>query len=176
MDARDAISFVMDPRGNSRKPLPALNKERIFLLGYSTGSLVAMYAGAQDPRVTGIACFSGWTPLKDSSQDKVTGGNWRLWGLHGLQPMLGLFRGKEKNIPYDYDAVFELIMPKPLLLVTPKRNRFTDQGAIADLLGRLRLKNPEVFKDSLTWLAPDEVDHFQKDQQMSFIDWVRSLN
>jgi len=67
-------------------------------------------------------------------------------------------------------------MPKPLLLVTPKRNRFTDQGAIADLLGRLRLKNPEVFKDSLTWLAPDEVDHFQKDQQMSFIDWVRSLN
>ena len=135
-----------------------------------------MHAGAQDPRVAGIACFSGWTPLKDSSQDKAPGGNWRLWGLHGLQPRLGLFQGKEEKIPYDYDAVFELIMPKPLLLVTPKRNRFADQGAIVDLLERLRLKNPKVFKDSLTWVDPDDVDHFQKDQQMSFIEWTRSLN
>ena len=106
----------------------------------------------------------------------MTGGNWRLWGLHALQPRLGLFQGNEKNIPYDYDAVFELIMPRPLLLVTPKRNRFADQGAIVDLLERLRLKNPKVFKDSLTWLDPDDVDRFQKDQQMRFIEWTRSLN
>ena len=176
MDARDAISFAMDTRGNTQSPVPALDKKRIFLLGYSTGSLVAMYAGAKDPRVAGVACFSGWSPLKDSSQDKVTGGNWRLWGLHALQPRLGLFQGNEKKIPYDYDAVFGLIMPKPLLLVTPKRNRFADQGAIADLLGRLKLKNPIRFKDSITWLDPDNVDHFQKDQQMSFIEWVRSLD
>ena len=176
MDAKDAVSFAIDPKGNSKVPVPAMDKERIFLLGYSTGSLVAMHAGAQDPRVTGVACFSGWSPLKDPSQDKVTGGNWRLWGLHALQPKLRLFDGHEKSIPYDYDTIFRLIMPRPMLLVTPKRNRFANHGAIADLLRRFQLKDPDGYKDSLTWLAPDDVDRFQKDQQMDFINWVRSLN
>ena len=49
MDARDAVSFAMDSEGNSKVPVPAMDKERIFLLGYSTGSLVAMHAAAQDP-------------------------------------------------------------------------------------------------------------------------------
>ena len=79
-------------------------------------------------------------------------------------------------MPYDYDAVFRLIMPRPMLLVTPKRNRYADHDAITDLLRSLKSKDPDAFKDSLTWLQPDDVDRFQKDQHMNFINWFRSLD
>ena len=123
MDARAAVSFAVEGRGSAKSAIPEFDIKRVFLLGYSSGALTAMYASALDDRVAGVACFSGWTPLRDAVNGRATGGNRRLWELHGMQPLLGLFDGRESEMPFDYDDVLGLVLPKPCLVVTPQHDR-----------------------------------------------------
>ena len=175
MDARAAVSFAVEGRGASKSAIPEFDIKRVFLLGYSSGALTAMYAGALDDRVAGVACFSGWTPLRDTSNTRATGGNRRLWELHALQPRLGLFDGRESEIPFDYDDVLGLVLPKPCLVVTPKLDRFADSNAVAEVIDRVRLAKPRVAKGLLTWLAPSDTNRFQADQHQEFINWTKTL-
>ena len=46
---------------------------RVYLLGYSLGGMVALHAAALDQRVSGVACFSGFTPWRRSSS------KWKPW-------------------------------------------------------------------------------------------------
>lgn len=175
MDARAAVSFAVQGKGRARDPIPRLNPGRVFLLGYSVGALTAMYAGALDDRVTGVACFNGWTPLRNTSDLDATGGNQRLWELHGLLPRLGLFHNRENEIPLEYDEILGLVLPKACLVVTPTRDRFADHAAVTDVIGNVRLANPESAKASLTWLTPDDTNRFQADQHEQFINWAKTL-
>ena len=174
MDARDAVSFAVEGKGVSSGTIPEFDKNRVFLLGYSTGALTAMYAGALDDRVAGVACFSGWTPLRDATKETATGGNRRLWELHALQPKLGWFDGREIDIPIDYNDVLGQVLPKPCLIVTPKRDRFADHDAITEAIKQLRLAKPKQARLALTWQSPDDTNRFQSDQQEQFINWTKS--
>ena len=175
MDARAAVSFAVEGRGSAKSAIPEFDIKRVFLLGYSSGALTAMYASALDDRVAGVACFSGWTPLRDAVNGRATGGNRRLWELHGLQPLLGLFDGRESEIPFDYDDVLGLVLPKPCLVVTPEHDRFADFNAISDVIDRVRSAKPRIAKGSLVWLAPDDTNRFQADQHQQFINWTKTL-
>ena len=162
-DARAAVSFAVEGKGAAQSAIPQLDSNRVFLLGYSTGALTAMYAGALDERVAGTACFSGWTPMR-------RGDNRRLWELHALAPRLGLYDGREGELPLDYDDVLQLLARKPCLLVAPKRDRFADHNAVAETIRSLRTKN-----DTITWDAPDDINRFQADQHQLFLEWVKAL-
>ena len=55
--------------------LPPLDPSRVFLLGYSLGSLVALHAAALAPSdrpVSGVAAFSGWTPWRTGGGGAAT--------------------------------------------------------------------------------------------------------
>ena len=175
MDAQAAVSFAVEGRGAAKSALPEFDTKRVFLLGYSSGVLATMYAGALDDRVAGVACFSGWTPLRNAGNARATGGNRRLWELHALQPLLGLFDGRESEIPFGYDDVLGLVLPKPCLVVTPKRDRFADFKAVAEVIDRVRSARPRIAKGSLAWLAPDDTNRFQADQHQEFINWTKTL-
>ena len=175
MDARDAVSFVLDGKGKSSSAIPIFDKERVFLLGYSTGAITAMYAGVLEDRIAGMACFSGWTPLRDVSKALVTGGNRRLWDLHGLQPRLGWFDGRESELPFDYQDLISQFLPKPCLIVTPKNDRFADHDAIKKAINCVRLSKPKKAESALTWISPDGPNCFQADQQKQFIKWAKSI-
>ena len=175
MDARAAVSFAVEGRGASSVAIPKFDKNRVFLLGYSIGALTAMYTGALDDRLAGIACFSGWTPLRDASKVAATGGNRRLWELHALQPRLGWFDGRENSIPFDYHDILSQVLPKPSLIVTPKRDRFADHDAITKAINQVRLAKPKQTEAALTWQSPDDTNRFQTDQHEQFINWTKSL-
>ena len=175
MDARDAVSFAVKGKGATSGAIPELDEDRVFLLGYSTGALTAMYAGALDDRLAGVACFSGWTPLRDATKATATGGNRRLWELHALQPRLGWFDGREGDIPFDYHDVLGQVLSKPCLIVTPKRDRFADHSAITEAIKQLRLAKPKQAEAALTWQSPDDTNRFQADQHQQFINWTKSL-
>ena len=66
-----------------------MDKNRIYVLGYSLGGMVGLYATALDERIAGVACFSGFTPLRTDTDKKPTGGIRRYWEWHALQPLLG---------------------------------------------------------------------------------------
>ena len=162
-DARAAVSFAVDGQGAAQSAIPRFDSTRIFLLGYSTGALTAMYAGALDERVAGTACFSGWTPMR-------SGDNRRLWKLHALLPRLGIYDGREDKLPLDYDDILQLHARRPCLLVTPRRDRFADHNAVAETIRSLRTRN-----DTITWHAPDDINRFQADQHKLFLEWVNTL-
>ena len=163
-DARAAVRFALEGRGDAQSAIPKLDAKRVFLLGYSAGALTAMVTAALEDRVAGTACFSGWTPMRHGS-------NQRLWELHALVPRLGYYQGRENELPLDYEDILRLVARRPCLLVTPRRDRFADHDAVAETIRRLRSES-----DTITWHAPDDINRFQADQHEIFLDWVRVVS
>ena len=104
-DARRAVDFLVDGKGQAKGPLPPIKKHSICVLGYSLGGMVALYATALDQRIDAVASFSGFTPLRTDNDSKSTGGNRRLWEWHALQPRLGFFQGREQIASLHVEAI-----------------------------------------------------------------------
>ena len=101
--------------------LDCVDSERIFLLGYSMGATVGLYAAAFDERIAGIASVCGVSSLRVSNNEteRRHAPISRLSHMHGLQPRLGLFREDPARIPFDFHEVLGLVAPRPLLTVAP---------------------------------------------------------
>ncbi|MDB4794085.1 alpha/beta hydrolase [Pirellulaceae bacterium] len=162
-DVTAAVSFAVDGKGSYEKAIPKLDPQRVYLLGYSVGALAAMIAGGLDERVTGTACFCGWTPMRSNL-------NRRLWEEHALLPRLGLYQGNEENLPLDYDDILQRLAQNPCLVVTPARDRFADNQAVADTMAKLTQENRKLL-----WLSPDDTNRFQAEQHQIFINWIEGL-
>ena len=171
-DVQAAIDFVLGGRGQSQRALPNIDRNQICLLGYSLGGMVALYAAALDQRVTSVACFAGFTPLRTDNDAKPTGGIRRLWQWHALLPKLGLFHDREHEIPYDYADLLRLVAPRRCLIVSPTRDRhadFADVWACLDYAGRAW--NIVGRSEALTHLMPDNINRFQSPQHETFLRW-----
>lgn len=98
---------------------PRADPEQIYLLGYGTGAMAALVAGALDERVAGVLAVNGLTPLRLDTVSSGTGGvaRWAHW--LPLLPRLGAFVGEERRIPCDWHEVMALVAPRPLLVITP---------------------------------------------------------
>ncbi len=122
-----------------------------------------------------MATFSGFGPLRVDTDDRVSGGTRRLWELHALQPKLGLFRGREEELPYDFRDVLVLIAPRPCLVVSPSRDRYAVAQEVAGEVEWARRGWESA--DARPWLVqlvPDDVNRFQSAQHRVFLDWARS--
>ncbi len=175
-DVHTAVDFLTGGKGQAKGNMPNIRKDRIYVLGYSIGGMVGLYAAALDQRIAGVASFCGFTPLRTDTDDKPTGGIRHLWQWHALQPLLGLFHGRENQIPYDFDDVLRLIAPRPCLIVSPKHDRHADFGDIVACVKRAR-KAWELKEraDLLTHLTPDDINRFQLDQQSMFLGWEKGF-
>ncbi|MCZ6793829.1 MAG: alpha/beta hydrolase, partial [Planctomycetota bacterium] len=175
-DVQAAVDFLVDRKGRSRGDLPAIDTERIYVLGFSLGGSVGLYATALDERIAGVACFSGFTALRNDNDLEPTGGNRRLWEWHALQPRLGLFHGKEAEIPYDFDDVLSLVAPRPCLVVSAKRDREANHEAVRALVDRARKAwEGRGGAAGLTHQSPDDIGRFQAEQQQAFLEWLARL-
>ena len=175
-DVHAAVDFLVDGNGASQGDMPAVRKDQVFVLGYSQGGMVGLYATALDERIAGVASFCGFTPLRTDTDAKSTGGIRRLWEWHALQPLLGLFDGREAEIPYDFDDVLALIAPRPCLIYSPQRDRDADFEDIKACVDRARIAwKASGGVENLTHLAPADVNRFQADQHAAFIKWHQSI-
>ena len=91
------------------QPVPPTDPGKVYICGFAYGGMVGLYATALDERISGLACFSGFTPMRTDTDAKPTGGIRQYWEWHALIPKLGLYHQKESTIPYDYDDVLALI-------------------------------------------------------------------
>ena len=175
-DVHAAVDFLVDGKGRTQGEMPKVDKQRIYVLGYSLGGMVGLYATASDERIAGVACFCGFTPLRTDTDDKPTGGIRRLWEWHALLPKLGLFDGRETEIPYDFDDVLSLIAPRPCLVYSPKRDRDADFNDVVECVARARKAwEAKGRPHALVHLAPDDINRFQSQQHGVFLDWLRGL-
>ena len=174
-DVHSAVDFLVDGKGKAKRALPAIRKDRVCVLGYALGCMTGLYAVALDERIAGVASFAGFTPLRTNTDDRPTGGNRRWWELHALQPLLGLYQGREREIPCDFDEVLSLIAPRPCLVVAPKRDRFADHGEVVACVERAKAAWSDAGRPGkLVLEAPDDISRFQTAQQDRFLEWIRA--
>lgn len=81
--------YAVSNAGIDRIPIVDLSK--IYVVGYSLGGNVALHTAALDSRIAAVASFAGFTPFRNDTNDRSTGGIKRLYDLHALIPKLGLF-------------------------------------------------------------------------------------
>ncbi len=175
-DVHAAVDYFVDGRGKANGPIPAIDKQKITLLGYSVGGMTALYAAALDQRIHSVASFSGFTPLRADTDDGPTGGIRRWWELHALQPKLGLFDDRESKIPYDFDNLLEMIAPRPVLLVSPQHDRSANLEAINACVAEVKTAWPSTSKSqTLIHSTPDGTNRFQRDQHQLFLEWRQGL-
>lgn len=165
-DVRDAVRFVRGGRGIvAGGSLPEFDREKVYLLGYSLGGQVALHAAALDDDVTGVATFCGFTPLRSDTGARPTGGIRRLSEWHALLPRLGLYLGRESEIPYDYDELLGAIGPRPCLVYAARKDW---HASLADVEACVE----KAKSNSLQFVAADDVNRFQSAQHAVFLDWL----
>lgn len=169
-DVQRVIDFLVDGKGITAAPVPAAEPEKIYICGFAYGGMVGLYATALDPRIAGLACFSGFTPMRTDTDAKPTGGIRKYWEWHSIIPKLGLYHGKEATIPYDYDDLIAMIAPRKCLVYSPRRDRFADSD---DIRTRMEVAGKAwLGKDGLTFMSPDDICRFQKAQQDVVVEWL----
>lgn len=172
-DVGDVIDYLVAGKGIAAEVVPKTNPSKIYICGFSYGAMVGLYAAALDERITGVASFSGFTPMRTDTDNKPTGGIRRLWEWHHVLPKLGLYTNKEAKIPYDYDDVIQLIAPRNVLIYAPLRDRFTDPDEVR--VSVEKAKSAWKNTKNMEFKNPDDVHRFQKDQQDVVVEWLNNL-
>jgi pimeloyl-ACP methyl ester carboxylesterase len=174
-DVGSVIDYLVEGKGIAEEEVPETDPAKIYVCGFSYGGMVGLYAAAMDDRISGIGCFSGFTPMRTDTDNKPTGGIRRLWEWHHVIPKLGLYHGKEVKIPYDYDDLIKLIAPRNILIYAPVRDRFSDADDISNWV--LKARKAWENKENFVFKSPDDICRFQKDQQDVVIEWLsRAIN
>jgi len=172
-DVQKVIDFLVDGKGITAQPVPPTDPGKIYICGFAFGGMVGLYATALDERIAGIACFSGFTPMRTDTDAKPTGGIRQYWEWHALMPKLGLYHGKEATIPYDYDDVIGLIAPRKCLIYSPTRDRFGSNEDIKQCV--MKAKASWHDEDALTFISPDDICRFQHEQQDALVRWLEAM-
>jgi cephalosporin-C deacetylase-like acetyl esterase len=115
------VSDTEDLVDDAYERMPFIDKENIYLAGYSLGANVALFTAIMDDRVKGLAMVSGFSSWKMDIER--TEGILHYAHAHALMPRLGLFLGQEKYIPIDYKDMLASLAPKPILLMAPEADR-----------------------------------------------------
>jgi len=157
--------------------LDLIDKNRIYVFGYSLGGTVGLYAAALDSRISGAASVCGFTPMRLASQDKGIEGVKTYSHLHGLIPRLGFFVGSENRIPYDFHEILSCIAPRHLLVVAPQFDRdanFDDVKVCADEIYKVY----EFYdaKNNFTFLTPFDYSHFSPERQKEVTKWFKKVS
>ena len=172
-DVKNLLDFLIDGKGITSEEIPKTDPSKIYLLGFSYGGMVALYSAALDNRIAGVASFSGFTPMRTDNDNKPSGGLKQYYDWHNILPKLGLYKGKENSMPYDYDDVIKLIAPRKCLIYSPTRDRFADSNDIAKCIKKAKTawSDPNGF----TFINPDDICRFQKDQQDVLVRWLEEM-
>eukprot|EP00040_Diaphanoeca_grandis_P001697 m.19224 g.19224 ORF g.19224 m.19224 type:complete len:770 (-) comp12384_c0_seq1:35-2344(-) len=153
--------------------IPDIDSSKVFLAGYSLGGNVALHAAATDPRVTAVASFSGFTPMRTDTNDRATAGIRRLYDVHALLPRLGLFASDPASIPYDYDELIAALAPRPTLIYTVTDDRDATLDDVKTCVGVAR-KAWGSNSDKLTLTITKGYTDMGSNQSLALVAWART--
>ncbi|MDO5553338.1 MAG: dienelactone hydrolase family protein [Planctomycetia bacterium] len=172
-DVQAALDFLLEGKGQAAASIPQADPTKICAAGFCYGGMVAVFAAALDDRITSVASFSGVTQFRDQTQANRTGGLALLSHCHAVVPKLGLFIGREKETPLDYDDIIRVIMPRPCLIYAPIRDRFANVDAVRHCVQSVQ--KTETAAKQVQIQTPDDICRFQKEQQDAFLLWLKTV-
>ncbi len=148
----------------------AVDASRISLFGYTLGGAVALHAAALDPRVKSVVSVCGFTPMRS---DKA-GFDADLSVTRGILPRLGLYAGREADLPYDYDALIAAIAPRSVLIVQPQMDRGAVPGDVRATVERAKKIFALYGADAKLGLdEPDDYARLTAATQNRAIEWMK---
>ncbi len=170
--------MVRDARAalDAMQQLDYIDADHIWVVGYESGALTAIHLAALDARPEGYGLVCPPLPYRLDSDIAETGGINRWAQERMLLPQLGVFSGQEKRVPYDLDEILKAQAPKPLVLVTPKYDRFAPVPKMDHPVKSLE----EVYaamnaSDNLVRVSPEKYNHFDFTMQRVLIDAMEAF-
>ncbi len=170
--------MVADTRAaiDALQSLDFIDKENIFLAGYSLGGTVALFTAALDHRVAGTAVSCAFTPWRDTGNQDIEG--IRAYShLYGLLPRLGFFTGNEGRIPVDFRDIIASIAPRKLLVIAPELDRHANAAKVDQTMNEVSsvymfLKEPK----NLAYLIPREFNQLTSSQETDMATWLGKIS
>jgi hypothetical protein len=197
MDVVSAVDFLYcrslegraDPKcGNGEVPTPSYpdvltfvplpDMKRVYAAGYSIGGAVALHAAFFDSRISGVASFSGFTPMRTDDDSRPTGGAARWYSWHSTLPRLGWLRDPSllQHVPYDYDELISALAPRQALFYTPLQDR---DSTLEDVNSCLTTASEAWAKlgasSNFTRQSPDRPTIFSNIEIHALTAWLQSL-
>ncbi|WP_119081072.1 alpha/beta fold hydrolase [Chitinophaga alhagiae] len=142
--------------------LDYLDESRIYLLGNTIGGSLSLITAALDQRVAGVATVAAFSPWRTSNKQYES---LRTYAhLHGFIPRLGFFAENPGNAPVDFGEILAAVAPKPVLLIAPDADRYTDIKALQKVVGQVS----DVYglygqKNSLQVKYPHEINRMTRE-------------
>jgi dienelactone hydrolase len=154
---------------------PLVDARHISLFGYTLGGMVALHTAALDARVRSVVAVAGFTPLRRRGGGTGADGLERASIERPIAPRLGLFIGRESEVPYDYDELLALIAPRPVLIVQPRMDRDAAPAEVRAAVERARkvyaLQNAAP---ALTLQEPDDYQRMPAATQDAALEWLKT--
>jgi dienelactone hydrolase len=152
---------------------PMVDPQQIHLFGYTLGGMVALHTAALDPRVKSVVSVAGFTPYRTDVAARGTGGLGRFSVERPVAPRLGLFAGKEAQVPYDYDQLLATVAPRPVLVVQPSMDRDATPADVRNAVEQAR----KVYAlhnagNRLTLQEPHDYQRMPTATQDAIIAWL----
>lgn len=161
-DARDALTGL--------SACPEVDPDRLFVVGYAMGGMVAAVVSAVDTRPAGSVVVAGFTPFRTDTDARGTGGVRRWSHYYGWLPRLGAFVGREQDIPIDFDHILAASAPTPMLVIAPQRDWHATHSDVAAAVAAARGPGPE----RITLDSPDRWLEFNRSMQARTLEWLRN--
>jgi len=167
-DAQAAIDAMVS--------LPYVDSQKIYVVGYGLGAMVALHLAAVEERPAGYALVCAPPPFRLDTDLAETGGIRRWSHLYMLLPQLGVFVGQENRIPYDLDELLAMMSPRPVLLSSPR----LDREAPLPLMEHTAASARAVYvldeaEKALTHEIPEAYNHFDPAMQSVVVKWLQQL-
>lgn len=135
----------------------SIDSGHIFVLGNTLGGSIGLIAAAQDERIAGIATVAAFSPWRTSNSQYESIRNFSH--QHGLIPRLGWYAEKPEKVPVDWDEILSCIAPRPLMIIAPSLDRYTDPKAIQQTFSRVRNRYEDCRKpENLVAETPLEIN------------------
>lgn len=168
--------MVRDLRGciDAVEDIDYLDNNHIYLLGNTIGGSVSLMAAALDERVAGVATVAAFSPWRTSNKQYESLKTYSH--LHGFIPRLGFFADEPEKVPVDFSEIIAAIAPRPVLLIAPDADRYTDMKALKSDMNKVNhIYSLYGQKGNLQINYPHELNRMTKEMYGQASDFFLQL-
>ena len=147
-----------------------IDKDRIFLLGNTLGGQAALLTAATDSRVAGVATVAAFSPWRASDNRYESIRSLADW--HGLMPLLGWYANQPQQTPVDFAEIISCIAPRPLLIIAPEMDRYSNTKAVRKELDLVKkVYQAHNLPENLRTDFPLEINRITTNMQTRIADF-----
>src|SRR5690606_13538793 len=151
--------MIRDVRGtiDAMEDIAFIDNEHIYLIGNTIGGSVSLFTAALDSRIAGVAVVAAVSPWRTSNSQYESLKTYSH--LHGFIPRLGFFAESPQNTPVDFGEIIAIIAPKPVMIIAPDLDRYTDIKAFSEMMKPVNsVYNLYDKKENLIIAHPHEIN------------------